>query len=206
MSVIEEIKRVKLLPLYTATDLSLLPIVEDILVKYDVPIIEVTYRSELASEAIKILSESGKLIVGAGTVRTIEQAIEAVKNGAEFIVSPAFSEEVVDYCIENNIPVFPGTVTPGDIQKATEKGIYNVKFFPANIYGGLDAIKALSGPFYDVSFLPTGGINSGNISEYLANNAIIAVGGSFIISEKEVAKDKGKTASKNLENLLSIIR
>lgn len=200
MSVIEEIKRVQLLPLYTATDLSLLPIVEQLLIKHDVPIIEVTYRSDLASKAIKELSESGKLIVGAGTVRTIDQAKEAIKNGAQFIVSPAFSEQVVDYCLEKKIPVFPGTVTPGDIQRAIEKGIYTVKFFPANIYGGLAAIEALSGPFYDVNFLPTGGINLENVTEYLANKAVIAVGGSFIISEELIGKDEGKTADKTLKH------
>ena len=92
--------------------------------------------------------------------------------------------EVIEYCIENKVPVFPGTATPTDIQKVVSYGLHVVKYFPADIYGGLKAIKALSGPFYDVKFLPTGGINGDNFMDYIRNDNILAVGGSFIISEK----------------------
>lgn len=202
----QKIKKLKLLPLYTATDLAYLDCLEAILIKNDVRFIEVTFRSDLAVDAINKLSQSNELIVGAGTVRTLKEAKDAVKNGAKFIVSPAIVPEVIEYCIEQDIPVFPGTATPGDIQRAMEYGIKVVKFFPADIYGGLKAINALSGPFYDVEFLPTGGINEENFMEYVQNDNIVAVGGSFIISESVIKKDNGKTADKILKTLVDKIK
>ncbi|MGM0213717.1 bifunctional 4-hydroxy-2-oxoglutarate aldolase/2-dehydro-3-deoxy-phosphogluconate aldolase [Enterococcus sp. AZ109] len=202
----QQIAETKLLPLYTATDLTCLPRLEEVLVKNEVRFIEVTFRSELAADAIKQLAASGELIVGAGTVRTLAEAEIAVENGAKFIVSPAIVPEVIDYCIKGDIPVFPGTATPGDIQRALEYGIKVVKFFPADIYGGLKAIKALSGPFYDVKFLPTGGINAENFIEYLADEHVIGVGGSFIISETILKKDDGKSADEALSALVEAIK
>lgn len=199
-----KMKDVRLLPLYTATDLTYLPIVEKLLVDHSLPLIEVTFRSDLAVEAIKQLSASGDLMVGAGTVKTKEQAVAAIENGAQFIVSPAIVPEVVQYCKEKNIPVFPGVATPGDLQRALELGLDVVKFFPADIYGGLKAIKALSGPYFEMSFVPTGGINKNNLAEYLSFDKILAVGGSFILSEDVVKEDNGKQASLVLEELLKI--
>lgn len=204
-TIYEQIKKTKLLPLYTATDLSVLPTLEKILVANDVRLIEVTFRSDLAAQAMKQLSTSGDLIVGAGTVRSLAEAKLAIENGAQFIVSPAVVPEVIQYCLAQDIPVFPGTATPTDIQQALDFGIHVVKFFPANIYGGLAAIQALSGPFYDVAFLPTGGIDASNVNEYLASDAIIAVGGSFIISEKAIQKDGGFSANQALQALVKQI-
>ncbi|MBL4934056.1 bifunctional 4-hydroxy-2-oxoglutarate aldolase/2-dehydro-3-deoxy-phosphogluconate aldolase [Clostridium paridis] len=197
VDVYKKLGEIKLLPLYTATDLKYLDDLEEILLQNDVPFIEVTFRSNLALEAINKLSRSGNLIVGAGTVRTLEQAKSAIENGASFIVSPAVIPEIIEYCIENKVPVFPGTATPTDIQKVVSYGLHVVKYFPADIYGGLKAIKALSGPFYDVKFLPTGGINADNFMDYVSNDNILAVGGSFIISEKMI-KEEGKEKTSNL--------
>ncbi len=197
VDVYKELGEIKLLPLYTATDLKYLDDLEEILLQNDVPFIEVTFRSNLALDAINKLSQSGKLIVGAGTVRTLEEAKKAIENGASFIVSPAVIPEVIEYCIENEVPVFPGTATPTEIQKVVSYGLNVVKYFPADIYGGLKAIKALSGPFYDVKFLPTGGINADNFMDYVSNDYILAVGGSFIISEKMI-KEEGKEKTSNL--------
>jgi 2-dehydro-3-deoxyphosphogluconate aldolase/(4S)-4-hydroxy-2-oxoglutarate aldolase len=197
LDVYKKLGEIKLLPLYTATDLKHLDDLEEILLRNDVPFIEVTFRSNLALEAINKLSQSGKLIVGAGTVRTLEEAKKAIENGASFIVSPAVIPEIIEYCIENKVPVLPGTATPTDIQKVVSYGLHVVKYFPADIYGGLKAIKALSGPFYDVKFLPTGGINADNFIDYVSNDNILAVGGSFIISEKMI-KEEGKEKTSNL--------
>ncbi|AQS04954.1 bifunctional 4-hydroxy-2-oxoglutarate aldolase/2-dehydro-3-deoxy-phosphogluconate aldolase [Clostridium beijerinckii] len=197
VDVYKKLGEIKLLPLYTATDLKYLDDLEEILLRNDVPFIEVTFRSNLALEAINKLSQSGKLIVGAGTVRTLEEAKKAIENGASFIVSPAVIPEIIEYCIENKVPVFPGTATPTDIQKVVSYGLHVVKYFPADIYGGLKAIKALSGPFYDVKFLPTGGINADNFIDYVSDDNILAVGGSFIISEKMI-KEEGKEKTSNL--------
>lgn len=203
--VYQQLAKTKLLPLYTATDSRYLKKLEEILLQNDIRLIEVTFRSQLASEAIQTLAASGKLIVGAGTVRTLEQAKIAVVSGAKFIVSPAIVPEVIEYCLQEDIPVFPGTATPGDIQKASEYGLKTVKFFPADVYGGLHAIKALSGPFYDMTFLPTGGIDKHNVLEYVANEHILAVGGSFIISEQRIKQDDGATANAELKALVQQI-
>ncbi|NOW91757.1 MULTISPECIES: bifunctional 4-hydroxy-2-oxoglutarate aldolase/2-dehydro-3-deoxy-phosphogluconate aldolase [Clostridium] len=206
VDVYKKLGEIKLLPLYTATDLKYLDDLEEILLRNDVPFIEVTFRSNLALEAINKLSQSGKLIVGAGTVRTLEEAKKAIENGASFIVSPAVIPEIIEYCIENKVPVFPGTATPTDIQKVVSYGLHVVKYFPADIYGGLKAIKALSGPFYDVKFLPTGGINSDNFIDYISNDNILAVGGSFIISEKMIKEDGKEKTSNLLKSLVDQIK
>ncbi|MDR2833206.1 MAG: bifunctional 4-hydroxy-2-oxoglutarate aldolase/2-dehydro-3-deoxy-phosphogluconate aldolase [Streptococcaceae bacterium] len=191
---------VKLLPLYTAKDLSVLPLAEEILFNNGVPVIEVAYRSELATEAIRILAESGRIHVGAGTVRTLEQAKAAVEAGASFVVSPCIVPEVIEYCIEKDVPVFPGAVTPSEIQSlVTNYGINVVKFFPADVYGGLKALKGLSGPFPDVRFVPTGGINGENFLDYVSEDIIVAAGGSFILTEDGIKKDgTGEWANENL--------
>ncbi|MDT2759537.1 bifunctional 4-hydroxy-2-oxoglutarate aldolase/2-dehydro-3-deoxy-phosphogluconate aldolase [Enterococcus xiangfangensis] len=204
--VYEQLAKTKLLPLYTVTDLDYLAKVEEILLENDVPLIEVTFRSDLANAAIKQLSASGKLMVGAGTVRTLAEAKSAVENGAKFVVSPAVVPDVIEYCLEQGIPVFPGTATPRDIQSAADYGIKVVKFFPADIYGGLKAINALSGPFYDINFLPTGGINEDNFVEYLENPHVMGVGGSFILSEKIVKEDNGERMSQILRSLVEKIK
>ena len=203
--VYEQLSQTKLLPLYTATDLSYLSVVEEILIENNVPLIEVTFRSELAAEAIKRLAESGKLMVGAGTVRTLAEAKIAVENGAQFVVSPAVVPDVIEYCLDHEVPVFPGTATPRDIQQAADYGLKVVKFFPADIYGGLKAIDALSGPFYDVKFLPTGGINGENFLEYLDNPNVLGVGGSFILSEKVIKEDNGKKMNQLLQSYVQQI-
>lgn len=202
----QEIKKTKLLPLYTVHDMEYLDILEKTLLANDVKLIEITFRSELAVPAIKQLSKSGKLIVGAGTVRTTEEAKLAIENGAQFIVSPAVIPNVIEYCLKMGTPIFPGVATPTEIQTVVDYGIKTVKFFPANIYGGLKAINTLSGPFYDVKFLPTGGIDENNILEYIENKNIIAVGGSFIISEEVIKKDDGQQAGERLNALVAKIQ
>lgn len=199
--IIKKLESEKLLPLYTVTDMELLNNVEEVLLNNNLSFIEITYRSEYASKAIKYLADSGNLIVGAGTVRNLETAKDAIENGAQFIVMPGLNEEVIEYCIEHNILVVPGAVTPTEIMKAQELGIKTVKFFPADVYGGIETIKSLSGPFYDVKFIPTGGINEANYLEYLNVDAISAVGGSFIISEK-MFKDSSINPNDYINNLV----
>lgn len=145
---------------------------------------EICFRTECAEEAIKIaVKEFPDMNIGAGTVINGTQCKKALTLGAKFIVSPGLSEEVANICKENNIPYYPGCVTPTEIMKALELGITIVKFFPSNIYGGLKAMKALSGPFPQIKFIPTGGVDSSNIDEYLVWDKIYAVGGSSFVKE-----------------------
>ncbi len=145
---------------------------------------EITFRTACAKEAIAYAVKNyPDMDVGAGTVINAEQCKQALEAGAKFIVSPGLSAEVAKICKEKNIPYFPGCVTPTEIMQALELGITVVKFFPANVYGGLKAMKALSGPFPQVKFIPTGGVNRENMDEFLAWDKIYAVGGSFFVEE-----------------------
>lgn len=145
---------------------------------------EITFRTACAKEAIEYAVKSyPEMSIGAGTVINAEQCRAALKAGAKFIVSPGLSVSVAEVCRENGVPYYPGCVTPTEIMQALEIGITTVKFFPANIYGGLKALKALSAPFPQVRFIPTGGVDRGNIDEFLAFDKVIAIGGSFFVKE-----------------------
>lgn len=145
---------------------------------------EITFRTAYAKEAIEYaIKNYPEMSIGAGTVINAEQCEAALKAGAQFIVSPGLSVSVAEICKERNIPYYPGCVTPTEIMQALELGITTVKFFPANIYGGLKALKALSAPFPQVKFIPTGGVDRSNIDEFLAFDKIAAIGGSFFVKE-----------------------
>jgi len=153
-----------------------------------VDVMEITFRTAAAPEAIKAVAENcPEVLVGAGTVLSLEQCKQAVAMGAKFIVSPGTDEEIVDWCIENNIPVTPGAVTPTEITTLIKKGLKVIKFFPANVYGGLNAMKNLSAPFTGIKFLPTGGVNASNIKEYIDAPFIHAVGGSWVCPKADIA-------------------
>lgn len=145
---------------------------------------EITFRTACAAEAIEYACKNyPDMSIGAGTVINAEQCEAALKAGAQFIVSPGLSVAVAKICNEKNIPYYPGCVTPTEIMQALELGITTVKFFPANVYGGLKALKALSAPFPQVKFIPTGGVDRSNIDEFLAFDKIAAIGGSFFVKE-----------------------
>lgn len=154
----------------------------DALVKGGLPCAEVTFRTEAAEESIRIMTEAyPDMLVGAGTVLTTEQVDRAVAVGAKFIVSPGFDPEIVDYCLEKNIPVLPGCITPSEVAQAVKRGLRTLKFFPAEQFGGLDTIKALAAPYTMVKFMPTGGVNAKNLKDYLSYNKIICCGGSWMV-------------------------
>ena len=149
---------------------------------------EITFRTACAPEAIKAVAENcPDVLVGAGTIINLDQCKLAVEMGAKFIVSPGFSDEVVGWCVENGIPVAPGCVTPTEIMAALKHGLKMVKFFPANVYGGLNAMKNLSAAFVGLMFLPTGGVNTANIKEYVDAPFIHAVGGSWVCPKSDIA-------------------
>ena len=148
---------------------------------------EITFRTACAPDAIRAVAENcPDVLVGAGTIVTLEQCKLAIEMGAKFIVSPGFSDEIVGYCVANGIAVAPGCVTPTEIMGALKHGLKMVKFFPANVYGGLNALKNLAGPFVGLKFLPTGGVNNGNIKEFIDTPFIHAVGGSWVCPKADV--------------------
>ena len=153
---------------------------------------EITFRTACAAEAIAYAVKNyPDMEIGAGTVINAQQCRQALEAGATFIVSPGLSPAVAEVCKEKNIPYYPGCVTPTEIMAALELGITTVKFFPANVYGGLKALKALSAPFPQVKFIPTGGVDRSNIDEFLAFDKIAAIGGSFFVKES-LEKMEGK--------------
>ena len=145
---------------------------------------EITFRTACAAEAIAYAAKNyPDMEIGAGTVINADQCRAALAAGATFIVSPGLSVSVAQVCKENNVPYYPGCVTPTEIMQALDLGITTVKFFPANVYGGLKALKALSAPFPQVKFIPTGGVDRSSIDEFLAFDKIAAIGGSFFVKE-----------------------
>ena len=191
MDINAKIESLKLVPVVVLEDAKdALPLAKA-LIDGGLPVAEVTFRTAAAADSIRAISEAyPEMLVGAGTVTNLEQAKTAVAAGAKFLVTPGFSDEVTRYAVENDIPIFPGTCTPTEVMRAMSYGLKVVKFFPASQYGGLNTIKALSGPFPAMRFMPTGGINAGNVKEYLANKHIIACGGSWMVKGDLIAAGK----------------
>ena len=152
------------------------------------PCVEVTFRTEAAAEAISaIVDACPDMLVGAGTVLSVEQASSAMEAGARFIVAPGFDAEVVDWCIGQGIDVFPGCATASEVTQAYKRGLRTVKFFPCGELGGLSAINALGAPFGGLRFIPTGGINIENAATYLESDKVLACGGSWVAPAKCVS-------------------
>lgn len=174
------------------------------------PCAEVTFRTDAAEDSIRIMSETcPQMLIGAGTVLTTAQVDRAVSAGAKFIVCPGFDPEIVDYCIRRGIPVFPGCITPSEVAQAVKRGLNTVKFFPAEQAGGVAMIKAMAAPYTKVKFMPTGGINAGNLKEYLSCDKIFACGGSWMVKGDMVRAgefDKIKAMTKEVVDLVAEIR
>lgn len=178
------LEKYKLIPVVVLSDKEKAIPLAKALIEGGLPCAEVTFRTEAAKEVIQIMSmEYPEMLIGAGTVLTIDQAKQAVEAGAKFIVSPGFNPKVVEYCVHNNIPIIPGCSNPSDIEQALDFDLEIVKFFPAEAAGGVKMIKALSDPYSMVRFMPTGGINQDNILSYLDCKSVIACGGSWIVSK-----------------------
>jgi 2-dehydro-3-deoxyphosphogluconate aldolase/(4S)-4-hydroxy-2-oxoglutarate aldolase len=152
------------------------------------PCAEITFRTAAAEEAIHRLSSSlPEIIIGAGTVLSVDQADQAVSAGAQFIVSPGFNPKVVDWCLDHQIPVTPGVATPTEIDMALDKGLKILKFFPAEALGGIKMLRALAAPYGGVKFIPTGGINPENLADYLGLPYVHACGGSWLAKSKLIS-------------------
>ncbi|UWP80337.1 bifunctional 4-hydroxy-2-oxoglutarate aldolase/2-dehydro-3-deoxy-phosphogluconate aldolase [Dactylosporangium fulvum] len=149
--------------------------------------IEVTFRTDAAADAMRVMSERPELLVGAGTVLTPAQVDQAVEAGARFIVSPGFGPAVVRHCQQLGVPVFPGAATATEIQMALDAGLDTVKFFPAEQLGGIGMIKSLAAPFRSLRFIPTGGVNTHNLADYLSHPAVLAVGGTWMVAPDLIA-------------------
>jgi 2-dehydro-3-deoxyphosphogluconate aldolase/(4S)-4-hydroxy-2-oxoglutarate aldolase len=188
MSLIQELESVPVVPLVQAEDPAVAVEISRALAAGGLSVAEVVLRTDLASECLRaVADEVPEMVTGAGTVLSADQARQAIDNGARFVVSPGINVDVVDVCQKAEIPVFPGTYTPSDIQLALNLGLDVVKFFPASIAGGIPAIKAMASVFRTIRFMPTGGISVANLAEYLAVPSILACGGSWLTPADAVA-------------------
>ncbi len=168
---------------------------------------EITFRTTVAAEAIRKMNrELDEMLVGAGTVLTVQQAEQATRAGAHYIVSPGFDATIVDWCLERNIPMLPGVATPTEIMMAHARGVTLLKFFPAEELGGVRMLKALSGPFPDVRFIPTGGINATNLPEYLALPNVVACGGSWMTTRSMIAEGRFDEIARLAREARAIVR
>ena len=181
----------KYIPVVVIKDISETDTILTALKQNGINCAEITFRTACAREAIEYACKHyPDMQIGAGTVINAEQCKQALEAGATFIVSPGLSVDVAKICKQNEVPYYPGCVTPTEIMQALDLGITTVKFFPANVYGGLKALKALSAPFPQVKFIPTGGVDRSNIDEFLAFDKIAAIGGSFFVKEALAKMEK----------------
>ena len=199
MDVIKKIENLKIIPVAVIEDSDNAIPLGQALNDAGLPVVEITFRTEAAAKSISLVKrEFPEMLVGAGTVLKIDHVKAAIEAGSEFIVTPGFNPTVVDYCVDNKIPIVPGLNSPTFIEWGMERGLYHFKFFPADLSGGVKMIQLLSGPYPDVKFMPTGGINNQTLVEYLKLKNVFACGGSWIvkknlISERKFDEIKSKT-------------
>ncbi|MBE6962111.1 MAG: bifunctional 4-hydroxy-2-oxoglutarate aldolase/2-dehydro-3-deoxy-phosphogluconate aldolase [Ruminococcaceae bacterium] len=187
MNVAEEFYKTGVVPVVVIEDAEKAVPTAKALLAGGVNVMEITFRTAAAQDAIKAVSDScPEMIVGAGTIVTLEQCRQAVAAGAKFIVSPGFDADVVKWCVEQSLVIVPGCVTPTEIMAAMKLGLKVVKFFPANVYGGLKGMKALAGPFSGIKFVPTGGVSGENLGEYISAPFIHAAGGSWLCAKSDI--------------------
>lgn len=184
MQMVDKISQLGIVPVVKLNDAKDAVPLGKALIAGGLPVAEITFRTDAAEESIRnIARELPDMLVGAGTVLSIDQAKRALDAGAKFIVTPGFNKTVVSWCIEQNIPVFPGCPTTSDVEAALELGLTVLKFFPAEAMGGLNTIKAICAPYTKARFMPTGGVNEKNLNDYLAFDKIVACGGSWMVKD-----------------------
>lgn len=187
MNIYEKIEQKKIVPVIKLDASENAAPLADALINGGLPIAEVTFRTAAARDSIKIMKQKyPDMLVGAGTVTSVEQAKQALDAGASFLVSAGFNRKVTEYAIDKKIPIFPGVCTPTELMMLLEYDLPIAKFFPAEQYGGLNTIKALAAPFPNIRFMPTGGIHAGNIMDYLSFPKIIACGGSWMVKDSYI--------------------
>jgi 2-dehydro-3-deoxyphosphogluconate aldolase / (4S)-4-hydroxy-2-oxoglutarate aldolase len=205
--VLSQIRALRIVPVIVIDDaLDAVPLAAA-LTDAGLPCAEITFRTPNAAEAIRrMAAEYPSMLVGAGTVLTPEQAARARDAGARFIVAPGFNPAVVDYCLEQNVPVYPGVCTPTEIEMALSKGLKVLKFFPAEAAGGLAYLKAVAAPYVGVEFMPTGGINTDNLPSYLAFRRVVACGGSWMAPGEWIAQKRFDQIRAETERAMQIVR
>jgi 2-dehydro-3-deoxyphosphogluconate aldolase / (4S)-4-hydroxy-2-oxoglutarate aldolase len=190
--ILKKLGEIRLVPVVILEDAKNAEPLAEALIAGGLPCAEVTFRTAAAAESIKRISKYKEICLGAGTVLTVDQVKLAVDSGARYIVSPGFNPKVVKYCVDNSIPITPGICTPTEIEMGLEFGLNIFKFFPAEAYGGLKTLKAISAPYGMIKFIPTGGIDAKNVKDYLAFKQVFACGGSWMVTKELISGGKFK--------------
>ncbi|MBQ6262927.1 MAG: bifunctional 4-hydroxy-2-oxoglutarate aldolase/2-dehydro-3-deoxy-phosphogluconate aldolase [Clostridia bacterium] len=207
MEIIEKLKRIGVVPVVAIRDSSDSEPLAESLIDGGLPCAEITFRTDAAEESIKkISSRFPEMTVAAGTVLSADQADKAFNAGASLIVSPGFNPSVVEHCLKNGYPIVPGIVTPSEIELALSYGLLYLKFFPAEAAGGLKMIKAMSAPYSNIMFMPTGGISPDNLGGYLSFKKVFACGGSWMVKDSLISERKFDEIKKLTAEAVSIVK
>lgn len=207
MNVIERLGQLGVIPVVKIDQASQGPSLATALLKGGLPCAEITFRTDAAEEAIRLISASNpEVMIGAGTVISVLHAEKAIHAGARFIVSPGFDPKVVDWCIERNIPIVPGVATPSEILMALDRGISILKFFPSEALGGIPMLEAIAAAFVGVKFIPTGGITETNMESYLKLKMVHAVGGSWLATSKMISAGSFQEIARLTSEAVNIVR
>ncbi len=204
--VLEKIGQLRLVPVVVIEKTESAAPLAAALITGGLPCVEVTFRSEAALKSMKAFVENKDMLVGAGTILKVDQAKKALNAGAQFIVSPGFNPKVVEYCLKNDISVCPGVSNPTDIEMALDFGLELVKFFPAEAFGGVKTLKAISGPYNMIKFIPTGGINAANLADYLHVPQVWACGGSWMVQADLINQGNFKEIEKLTAEAVAIVK
>lgn len=205
--VVGQLGSIGIIPVIALNDETLAVKLGEALLEGGLPCAEITFRTAAAQKAIEQIAKNfPEIVLGAGTVRSVQQAEQAMEAGATFIVSPGFDPAVVDWCIQNDVPITPGVMTPSEVGMALNKGLEILKFFPAQVAGGIPMLKAIAAPYGDARFIPTGGINAGNVADYLRLPMVHACGGSWLASKKLLADQDFDTIRKLAGEAVAIVR
>jgi 2-dehydro-3-deoxyphosphogluconate aldolase/(4S)-4-hydroxy-2-oxoglutarate aldolase len=205
-TILDKFASMRVVPVVAIEDAQDATQLADTLIEGGLPCAEITFRTAAAVDAMQIMARRGDILVGAGTVLKVDQVKAAVDAGAQFMVSPGFNPKVVAYCVDHNITVTPGICTPSDIEAALEFGLEVLKFFPAEAFGGLKTLKAMSGPYGAVKFIPTGGISPNNLVEYLQFPKTLACGGTWIAKSALISEGNFDRILSNATEAVELVR
>jgi 2-dehydro-3-deoxyphosphogluconate aldolase/(4S)-4-hydroxy-2-oxoglutarate aldolase len=204
-AILQQFENMRVVPVVAIEDADDADRLAEALIEGGLPCAEITFRTAAAVDAMKRMAKRGDILVGAGTVLKVDQVKAAIDAGARFMVSPGFNPKVVKYCVDNRITITPGISTPSDIEAALDFDLQVLKFFPAEAFGGLPTLKAMSGPYTTVKFIPTGGISPKNLAEYLGFPKVLACGGTWVAKSALISEGKFEDIVNNARQAVEIV-
>jgi len=204
--IVKQIEELKVVPVVAIQNLDDAERLADALTAGGIACAEITLRTEAGLPAIELLAKRSDFLVGAGTVHNADQAAAVIDAGAKFVVAPGFNPKTVTKCIDKNVPIFPGTSSPTDLEMAMEFGLDIVKFFPAEAMGGVKTLKAFHGPYHTIRFMPTGGVSMANLKDYLSLPYVIGCGGSWMAKGDLIAAGRFDEITRLAKETVALVK